>query len=713
MNLETLRLGLARMIVGKSFTNPSLYELGIGETGRDRIPEARPGNYDKYLKTYADELWVHNCVSILAQDMADAPIYLRDKGSKKRIEKHDVLTLLNRPNTAMSLAVLKEFISASEDLAGNAYLLFDDIDGRGQPHSLWPMMPDRVTIVPSKDPAVFIEHYAYEVNGKQILFERSEVAQFKRFNPLSMFYGLPALSAARMSADTDRASSKYNLKFFDNSARPDIVFSTPHSLTPDQRKRMKDSWFQRHGGEGNAHGASFLEKGTTVEVIGVNQQEMAFIEQKKMSREEILAAYRIPPAIVGLFNDGSLGNANTADQERIYQRRTIIPRAERFCSVLNDRLLPLFDKAGALEFFVDKSQISAIQEDESKRAVYAKAYFDQGVPLNALIDAYGLPFKKIPVTGDVSFLPSTMIAATEATKPRPTPQLPGAPGAGEPDPDEEDPEKPKPPKAGSTVAPSAAQMAAKHVAFLAQAASEEGPFRAAVGKHFDEQRAQVVERIAAGGVHSANGAGLLRAQERTKLAAVIAPFLAKALRSGMSLETDFMERLAGRMFLSPTVKKVERINKWVEKNAFAWAGDITETTLEKLDAVLQQALEDGLGVDETAKLVAEAFDAERDYRTLRIAQTEIIASLNEGANEAYRENPFLAGKAWLSTDDEVTRESHLKAGIDYGVKNAIGVDDNFIVGTASGPTPGQTGDPSEDINCRCTMVPVLKKVGED
>jgi len=154
------------------------------------------------------------------------------------------------------------------------------------------------------------------------------------------------------------------------------------------------------------------------------------------------------------------------------------------------------------------------------------------------------------------------------------------------------------------------------------------------------------------------------------------------------------------------------MDKWAKAKAIQWAEEITKTTYRKVSDTIDSGLDEGLGIPEISKRVAEALDMERDYRTTRIAQTEVIASLNEGANEAYRDNSAVEGKAWAATEDGATRPTHEAAGILYGADSPIGVDENFMVGDGSGPTPGQIGLPEEDINCRCCVFPVVRQQGE-
>jgi hypothetical protein len=68
---------------------------------------------------------------------------------------------------------------------------------------------------------------------------------------------------------------------------------------------------------------------------------------------------------------------------------------------------------------------------------------------------------------------------------------------------------------------------------------------------------------------------------------------------------------------------------------------------------------------------------------------------------------LVKGKKWLAAIDGRERESHRAAHNRYQ-KNPIALGEEFIVGNGRGPAPGQIGLAEEDIQCRCTMQPVIE-----
>ena len=81
-------------------------------------------------------------------------------------------------------------------------------------------------------------------------------------------------------------------------------------------------------------------------------------------------------------------------------------------------------------------------------------------------------------------------------------------------------------------------------------------------------------------------------------------------------------------------------------------------------------------------------------------------ALNGGSLEGWRQSGRGRGQSWLAALDDLVRDTHRAA---HG--QVVGIDDNFSVGDGHGPHPGAIGIAAEDINCRCSMVPVLDVEG--
>jgi len=680
----------------KSFFNPSFGELF--PTNQNRIPDPSQENYAKYLETYKEVSWVHSCVNRIAQDIAAAPIQLFDRNDKV-VFNHPALELLERVNNFMTKYDLFEWTQASIELTGDAYWYLDDFGGRGIPKTIFPLISSLVKIVPSKDKNIYISGYIYNIDGENIELPANQVIHFKSFNPTSYFYGLATIAAARIGIDSFNASGKWNLKFFDNSARPDIVMTTPHALKPEQRERMRISWSQKYGGEDKSHGVAFLEKGTKAEIISVNQKDMDFIQQKKMDREDICSTFGVPPALVGLFEYSNY--ANSEEQEKIYWRSTLIPKLTKFIGMLNEFYLPLFANTQGHYFKLVESEIKALRADEEKRSIYVTRYFQMGIPMDTLIDSYDLPFQKIKGVTNISYLPISLIpSGSQEVIEKSLPFIPK----------EYEKQFIESEKARTT--PTRGQLLAKHQRFILLANILEKPFKSTIVKYFDSQKKIIVDKIR--NLRGVNPTMLnlgINIQIWNKmLKEDMKPHIKRSVYEGRDSENLMLDDFLGKTSPNNDKKNTERINNWIELNSFTWAEQINQATIKKLDNVLSAGVSEGESIEAIADNVAAVFNTAKDYRSIRIAQTEIISALNQGSLEAYADNEMVEKKGWLPAYDEATRDSHIDAGNRYGVRGAIPLDEDFVLSSgATGPAPGQTGVAAEDINCRCTIFPVTVK----
>jgi SPP1 gp7 family putative phage head morphogenesis protein len=139
------------------------------------------------------------------------------------------------------------------------------------------------------------------------------------------------------------------------------------------------------------------------------------------------------------------------------------------------------------------------------------------------------------------------------------------------------------------------------------------------------------------------------------------------------------------------------------------AGKVNGTTRDDLRAELLEGIRAGEGIDDLSSRVEDVFAEAEGSRAEMIARTEVLRGANFASKTAYKISGVVGEKEWVATDDDRTRDSH--AEMDGQV---VGIDDDFTSpdgGTAD--YPGDFGDGDEDINCRCTVAPVIKDPGEE
>jgi hypothetical protein len=77
--------------------------------------------------------------------------------------------------------------------------------------------------------------------------------------------------------------------------------------------------------------------------------------------------------------------------------------------------------------------------------------------------------------------------------------------------------------------------------------------------------------------------------------------------------------------------------KFLQERAKFFAETINETTSTELLKRINEALDNDAGFDVIAETISNVYQQAYDYRTERIARTEVSASLNEGSIQAYKQ----------------------------------------------------------------------------
>jgi len=146
---------------------------------------------------------------------------------------------------------------------------------------------------------------------------------------------------------------------------------------------------------------------------------------------------------------------------------------------------------------------------------------------------------------------------------------------------------------------------------------------------------------------------------------------------------------------------------WIKSTAASKVTQITGTTIEQAQKIIQEATAEaiGLGYDEkqTARLIqqriAEDGGTLSRLRSRVISRTESHAASNASTQMAATASGLPMMKQWVTSGSRV-RDTHMMVSTD-----PIKLDELFAVGESMLMQPGDpSGDASEIINCRCQAV---------
>lgn len=319
-----------------------------------------------HLRAYEQSPWVYVAVNRIAEAAALVPLRVYQPHDSDRVEfpQHPLIRLLENPNPFLSRFELIEQTLGLLELTGSAYWFLNA--GRdGLPAEIWPLRPDRVTVVP--DEHEHIRGYLYEVDGQRVPLLPVEVIHFKRWHPSNDFYGFSALEAARLALLSDRAMAEWNRNTFgqDNGVPAGIV-SVRDPITDADFERLKREWRTSYGG--TQRRTAFLRGGALQwQSIGLSHTDLDFLQGRKAHRDEILNIFGIP---VGLVSENAT-EANAKVAERLFIERTLYPKLVRLAQKITHDLLPFWEPSGLLAAAFDDIRPTDTQARlEELRAAY-------------------------------------------------------------------------------------------------------------------------------------------------------------------------------------------------------------------------------------------------------------------------------------------------------------------------------------------------------
>lgn len=677
-----------------------------------------------YLEQYGKSLYVTACISKIAEKVASTELelykVLNSRGDTKEIEVSPILDLLYKPNPFQTKTEFWETTIINLKCTGDAYWLKIRNKG-GKVVELWNMRPDLVTI--TSDPELFIKNYKFQKeDGTTVTLEKDDVVHFKYPNPLSQFFGLSPIQSAARRIQTEEFATQYQRNFFINSARPDALIKNKAStLTAQQTDDLREGWNKKYKGLTNSSKIAILHGDLEYQQISLSQREMDYIESMKFTRDDILAAFKVPKPIVAIVDDVNRANSETA--MFIFLSETVKPEVQRIVEKINEELV--YVDFGT-EFYIDFEDPTP-ENRELKLKEYQQGLLSNYLLINEVRQMEGLE----PIAGGWSlYLPFSVQA------------MGGLPQNGKKNADavivkqiDTDPKMLlKAPKQFSfkghywlkqkflltesilegvakamatpkTKSGKGKKKEVKKTSYLSDAVfrsayyyktnqkidANSAKLATAMNEFATRQKARVLAKLSKrkAGTEKLNVTQIINKDKEIGLTiSFIVPFIENYLKETAQ---DALATLSPQEDFNTS----KQIQAFIKNRSEKFGNEVTATTIDKLSATIAEGLADGEGIVALSDRVNEVYSEFTTYRSDMIARTEATAANAQGNIEGFRQSGVANGKEWINSGDDRVRDEH-QDGMGVGGE-IVGLDDFFS---------NKLDAPSEP-NCRCVLGPAF------
>jgi uncharacterized protein with gpF-like domain len=157
---------------------------------------------------------------------------------------------------------------------------------------------------------------------------------------------------------------------------------------------------------------------------------------------------------------------------------------------------------------------------------------------------------------------------------------------------------------------------------------------------------------------------------------------------------------------------IRAVIDYLKIHLLGFVQDITETMRNDIIAILQKAVDEGLGIADTVKLLQN--EGLIKARASLIARTEINRAANTGHSIAAKELPYEVDKKWIAADDHRTRQSHRMIDNhttdEHGFFRVARYSGKKLLGYDEMQFPGDPhAHPENTCNCRCRVIYIPKR----
>ncbi len=682
---------------------------------------------------YAKHAWTYAAIRAIVSAGSRCPWGIRRTRDKKPLQGHPAEALLLYANAVQNDQRLFATTLLANELWGQS---FWDVDlQRGKAVALWPIPPLRMKLKATKGGVPQIYEYTDD-NRNAVPFSADEVVWFHFEGPGHWLAVQSPMDAARQAVQTDLYAIRGQESFFERGHHA-FALSTDQQLSTPAVKSLREQWSQNYKGLLHFFRPVVLDRGLHPVDIG-KPPSREWIDLREQLRQDVLAVFHVPPAIVGLYQSAQFG-VSIREQRKMFWTDCLQPRLDGIASDLTDQLVIRIDDAA--EFYWRYDLIPELQPDWS-------------VMLGPLVSAVGGPFLMVDEAreivgrepwpkkaGQVVYTSFSVIAETPGAGGSPAPAEAAAAATVAPVDEKPTETAPVAEPTGATGQSEEASGPQKRGAWLIYKQGGKTIRRLGKSERAERWRSLNAERqkqqkllaeklrpvwdeLAKGVVSRLRGTkggfGPARAKAprvdrivfsvdegQAAYADVIDPFLANLAAATGQQATNLVT--TGVTFSLDTARMEAAL-----KARDLHMRSVAETAQGRCREALAEGLANGETIDQLEARVLEWAAQGKEGYAENVARTETGTVMNAAAREGW-EQGGADGREWLAIVDDRTRGANDKDTTDH-----LSHDGEVLFGDEQFVLAGPDGDEACDYpmdpnlsaanicNCRCTSSPVFK-----
>ncbi|MFF5703403.1 phage portal protein [Streptomyces sp. NPDC012794] len=277
--------------------------------------------YQEYGALYRRQPQIRTVVSFLARNIAQLGLHTYRRVSdtdRERLTDHPLARILAAPGAKLTRYRLIERLVCDYAIYDAAFWVKVRLDN-GELLGVIPVPPPRMEVQGDS----WLEPQRFVVHGSKGNLELApdQVVHFHGYDPDDLRTGSSPIEALRSMLAEEFEATRSREQMWRNGGRMSGVLKRPADAPkwdPTSRARFGESWKAYTAGGGSAGGTPILEDGMEYEQLALDPSKAQYIEARKLTREEVAAAYHIPLPMVGILDHATFSNIREQHQQ-LYQ----------------------------------------------------------------------------------------------------------------------------------------------------------------------------------------------------------------------------------------------------------------------------------------------------------------------------------------------------------------------------------------------------------
>lgn len=262
--------------------------------------ELRAATYEAMVRS---QPWLFAAVRTLVKGMMRVPlkVYSGEEATERdRVKAHPLPRLIARPYPRARRQQMMMQFAWDYYVHGKAMLLLVSPREGDPPSEMWPVPWKFVQEI--KDEWGVIG-YNVCLGGVQHPVSLSQACV------IEYMLGTSPIESLRRTLALEDASMEWQGASLAQGVTPRAVFQTKDAPRKgDDQQKLRAELDKLYAGQANAGRYALLGGDWTVTEMGVTAVDLALVEQRRLSREEVAAAYGITPPLIGILDRATFNN---------------------------------------------------------------------------------------------------------------------------------------------------------------------------------------------------------------------------------------------------------------------------------------------------------------------------------------------------------------------------------------------------------------------